>query len=94
MGKAQTINGPLVDEHVSRLKSAGTSERAFNAAFEAFRSDERLSNADVIAIAQKYAEVGRRFTTRKSSFEGVHKRFIDLARIETRLKAARNERVL
>ena len=89
MPKAQPLNELLIDEHVDRLKAAGTSEALFVAALVLVRADKRLTGKEIFAIAWTYGRGGLRPKSRKAAIDKIELRFNEVVRNAANLKIAK-----
>jgi len=83
------VGDDYAEQYVRQLLDAGTDKAAFYAIFRQIKSDARVKLPDADAIARQYTGYKARYKKKPVAFEDIEKVFIERARFENKMKAAR-----
>lgn len=86
---ATADDGDYAEQYVQHLLDAGTDKAAFYAVFRQIKSDARVKLTDADVIARQYTGYKAKYKKKPAAFEDIEKVFIERARFENKMKAAR-----
>ena len=81
-------NRAAIKAYVDELAAAKIDDAKFDDIFRRLSEDRTIAALDVVAIANGYAIIGERPTSKKNALEKIRKRFVELVRAEAKVLAA------
>jgi hypothetical protein len=90
--KARAANERLVAEYGLRISKAGMDRGAFDDVVADLKADDRLSSADIIAIAHNFIGGGKKPSSREAAYAVISRRFVEIVRYQAKNKVAAKAR--
>ncbi len=82
----------LVTSYSNRLTRSGSNRPVFEVILAELKADPRLTAAQVVAIAHRYALGSRKPSSKATALAAISKRFVEIVRFESKNKVAEKTR--
>jgi len=90
--KERIVNDKLVDDYVARLARAGEQRPVFEVVLAEIKADDRLTALDIINIAHRYNQGGKKPASKTMALAAISKRFVEIVRFHAKNKVAEKAR--
>ena len=88
----RVVNEKLVDDYVAQLVRAGGQRPVFEPVFAKLKVDDRLAARDVISVAHRYNQGGKKPSSKTKALATISKRFVEIVRFHAKNKVAEKAR--
>jgi hypothetical protein len=86
------VNEKLVDDYVAQLVRAGAQRPVFEPVLARIKADDRLAARDVISVAHRYNQGGKKPSSKTMALAAISKRFVEIVRFHAKNKVAEKAR--
>jgi hypothetical protein len=90
--KERVVNDKLVDDYLARLVRAGNQRPVFEVVFAEIKADDRLAAREIIAVAHRYNQGGKKPSSKTMALAAISKRFVEIVRFHAKNKVAEKAR--
>jgi hypothetical protein len=90
--KKPVPNDKLVDGYVARLVAVGDQRPMFEVVLAEIKADERLTALDIVNIAHRYNQGGKKPSSKATALASISKRFVEIVRFHAKNKIAEKAR--
>jgi hypothetical protein len=90
--KERVVNDKLIDDYAARLIRAGVQRPVFETVLADIKTDNRLTAPDVIKVAHRYNQGGKKPASKTMALAAISKRFVEIVRFHAKNKVAEKAR--
>jgi hypothetical protein len=90
--KDKAANDELISSYVERLTRAVERRPEFETVLSEIKSDSRLAASDVITIAHRYNQGGKKPSSKATALAAISKRFVEIVRFHAKNRIAEKVR--
>jgi hypothetical protein len=94
MAKNKEANTEIVNQFAERLSASGCDQRNFDAVLCELKSSAAVRKIEAVEIACRYIGSSRKPESKKAAIEVIVKRFVEKARMRSKLVIAEKERLI